>query len=72
MNQPVRERLGVRAASTAVAVSAWSALSYPVFRYLRIATVISNVDSSMYVLGRVVSEWQQDPDGAGVAKELTR
>jgi len=48
MNLPTDERLDGRAVSPSAAASAWSALRYPVFRYLWIATVASNVGGWMY------------------------
>jgi MFS family permease len=48
MNRPTDERFGSRAVSPSAAASAWSALRYPVFRYLWIATVASNVGGWMY------------------------
>src|SRR5258706_5254975 len=48
MNLPTDERLGDRVVSPSAAASAWSALRYPVFRYLWIATVVSNVGGWMY------------------------
>src|SRR5258708_18233029 len=48
MNLPTDGRLDGRAVSPSAAASAWSALRYPVFRYLWIATVVSNVGGWMY------------------------
>ncbi len=48
MNLRTDERPGDPVASTSVTVSPWSALRYPVFRYLWIATVVSNVGGWMY------------------------
>src|SRR5258708_22900207 len=48
MNLPTDGRLDGRAVSPSAAASAWSALRYLVFRYLWIATVVSNVGGWMY------------------------
>ncbi len=48
MNPPADEHIAGRAESSSAAASAWSALRYPVFRYLWIATVVSNVGGWMY------------------------
>ncbi len=48
MNQPTDQRPGGPAAAASGAASGWSALRYPVFRYLWIATVVSNVGGWMY------------------------
>jgi MFS family permease len=48
MSPPTNERSNGRAESSAAPGSAWSALRYPVFRYLWMATVVSNVGGWMY------------------------
>ena len=48
MNPRIDKRPDSRALASAAADSAWSALRYPVFRYLWIATVASNVGGWMY------------------------
>lgn len=48
MNPPLDKRLGGPTVSDAAPAPAWSALRYPAFRYLWIATVVSNVGGWMY------------------------
>jgi MFS family permease len=48
MVPPAQSPGGVSAAAPATPASAWSALRYPAFRFLWIATVVSNVGSWMY------------------------
>jgi MFS family permease len=48
MNPSTDKHPEAHVASSAAAASAWSALRYPVFRYLWIATVVSNVGGWMY------------------------
>src|SRR5579862_6896253 len=48
MSRLTDEGVGGGAGSSSAAASAWSALRYPVFRYLWIATVASNVGGWMY------------------------
>lgn len=48
MNLPMDKRLDKTSVTSAAVASAWSAMRYPVFRYLWIATVVSNVGGWMY------------------------
>ena len=48
MSQPTQKRIGAHADLTPAAMPAWGALRYNVFRFLWIATVVSNVGSWMF------------------------
>ena len=48
MSQPTQKRSDDQAVATQAGKSAWSALGYTAFRYLWIATVVSNVGAWMY------------------------
>lgn len=48
MSQPTQKRMGGHADATPAALPAWGALRYNVFRFLWIATVVSNVGSWMF------------------------
>jgi MFS family permease len=63
MNLRIDKRPDSRAVPSAAAASAWSALRYPVFRYLWIATVVSNVGGWMYsaASGWLMMDLNADP-----------
>src|SRR5271169_3541839 len=63
MNLPADQHHGRHAESPSAAASAWSALRYPVFRYLWIATVVSNVGGWMYsaASGWLMTSLDADP-----------
>lgn len=63
MNLPTDQRPGEAGASSSSTASAWSALRYPVFRYLWIATVASNVGGWMYnaASGWLMTNLDADP-----------
>lgn len=62
MNAPTNEQ-GGRPEPSSAAASAWGALRYPVFRYLWIATVLSNVGGWMYsaASGWLMTSLNPDP-----------
>jgi MFS family permease len=63
MAQQTAQPAGVSDASPAAPTSAWNALRYPVFRYLWLATVVSNVGSWMYnaASGWLMTSLNPDP-----------
>src|SRR5580693_9058960 len=48
MTHPTPNRIGGQESASPAPTSAWSALQYSVFRFLWIATVVSNIGSGMY------------------------